>query len=950
MAYNPISRNLTIDQVITSKDDPTKLFDLIEELAVGSYGHVYRAVYKPTGETCALKIIALEEDDTFEEMMIEIQVLERCVGHNNIVKYVGSWKKGDELFIAMELCGGGSANDLYQILEAPLQEPQIAWITQESLKGLAFLHDRGIIHRDIKAANILLTETGDVKLTDFGVSAQMEHPKDKRRTFIGTPYWIAPEVVNTVIAPYDEKCDIWSLGITCIELAELQPPLHEIAPMTAVMQIPKNPPPQLKNPRQWSPEFNDFLKECFIKDPTYRKSATELLKHPFFKIAQGDSGQCLIPLIRRTRAAEEAYSHGGALPPDIPEPLPEESPPGSPLVDDYGSSIITDNGDLLAQLPPMNVGLTPEAPSSPMSPSRSGIASTNVYSTMTEEEKRKALHEEKERKNSLRERQKRPTLTRTLKRENLAMNQGKKKVLKQQLKQLRKLMKSHEQQQQRQLKQHQLESETLQAQHQQNMTNKHKELGKKQKVLKRSQLVDVEELIKTQATEIRGVQKQNLTDKKKIQKDIKEDQKRLLKNFEGTQKDKRNQYNEKKKNLKKSKEELKKLETEFKNDAAFQLLCFNQKIAMEERLKEDNVTLLQQRQQCQRLREQHIQLFSLQYRHFKDLQMFERSVLETQQEMERDLQGDEISLETKQQAEQQELQKQQILAHHRLLAEQQARQLLEDEKDSLREFKNFQRKQAKEHSLRMKQQREGKDTKRRQTMDFKKKLQQDEVDFLQQAMEKRKSLQTELEEQQSSQMEILVQQHGNAQVHLKDEQAERKLWLITKHNKQNKMLAMEQYAQREKFVIEHHAKQLQLVQNQQEELLKVLTELQDSELLLQGTHEKALEGKERILEEGEEQLNDLSWLKEKHNEQTNQLVQEFQQLQNFLLKSQTEELEALYNENPSQQEDNPPTSPGGAAPNEKVADITEKVTEELLNSDSLSEYSQVLGTLKRLNN
>jgi len=143
----------------------------------------------------------------------------------------------------------------------------------------------------------------------------MASPLDKRRTFIGTPYWIAPEVVNTVIAPYNEKCDIWSLGITCIEMAELQPPLHEIAPMTAVMQIPKNPPPRLANSLQWSHEFNDFLRECFVKDPDQRKSAEELLKHPWFSGIEKEDGTVIRALIKTTRDAETAFASGPSTPP-----------------------------------------------------------------------------------------------------------------------------------------------------------------------------------------------------------------------------------------------------------------------------------------------------------------------------------------------------------------------------------------------------------------------------------------------------------------------------------------------------------------------------------------------------------------------------------------------------------------------------------------------------------
>jgi len=273
--------HIAVLERFVGKEDPVELFELIEEIAEGSFGTVYKGRHIPTGNIMAVKIIALDEDETFEDLVVEIDILHRC-NHNNIVKYYGSWVKGDELFIAMECCGGGSITEIYQELSTPLTESQIAYVCRETLKGLEYLHNNGVIHRDLKGANILLTDAGDVKLADFGVSGILDK-NSKRNTFIGTPYWMAPEVIENRSnpVPYDTKADIWSLGITLIELAEAEPPLSEIHPMKVLFQIPYRDPPKLKNQESYSKEFVNFISVCLQKDPNQRKTASELLKHPF---------------------------------------------------------------------------------------------------------------------------------------------------------------------------------------------------------------------------------------------------------------------------------------------------------------------------------------------------------------------------------------------------------------------------------------------------------------------------------------------------------------------------------------------------------------------------------------------------------------------------------------------------------------------------------------------
>lgn len=166
-------------------------------------------------------------------------------------------------------------------------ESQIALIMREALRGMAYLESVRKMHRDIKGGNILLTDDGRVKLADFGVAAQLTSTMQRRKSFIGTPYWMAPEVISVekTDEPYNSKCDVWSLGITAIELAEMHPPLHELHPMRALLMISQRPPPQLKSPGMWSKEFVDFISKCLVKVPKKRPSARELLKHPFILAA-----------------------------------------------------------------------------------------------------------------------------------------------------------------------------------------------------------------------------------------------------------------------------------------------------------------------------------------------------------------------------------------------------------------------------------------------------------------------------------------------------------------------------------------------------------------------------------------------------------------------------------------------------------------------------------------
>uniref|UniRef100_A0A8B9EU04 non-specific serine/threonine protein kinase n=1 Tax=Anser cygnoides TaxID=8845 RepID=A0A8B9EU04_ANSCY len=320
--------------------DPEEAWLVLGELGDGAFGKVFKAQNKATGALAAAKVIETPSEEELEDYAVEIEILAGC-DHPNITKLLDALYWDGRLWILVEFCPGGAVDAAILELEKGLTEEQIRAACKQLLLALQYLHGCKIIHRDVKAGNVLLTLDGDIKLADFGVSAKNSSTIQRRASFIGTPYWMAPEVVQCETSkenPYGYKADIWSLGITLIEMAEMEPPHHELNPLRVLLKIAKSQPPTLRHPKRWSEDFKDFLRKSLEKSPEARWSATQLLQHPF--VAGVSDKRPLRELVAEARAdvleeedEEEApvpspvQEHGGSSCPPSPRGPLEHQPP-----------------------------------------------------------------------------------------------------------------------------------------------------------------------------------------------------------------------------------------------------------------------------------------------------------------------------------------------------------------------------------------------------------------------------------------------------------------------------------------------------------------------------------------------------------------------------------------------------------------------------------------------
>ncbi|XP_022108668.1 serine/threonine-protein kinase PAK 4-like [Acanthaster planci] len=272
-------------QMVVSQGDPRQHLDHFVKIGEGSTGIVCIATERGSGRQVAVKKMDLRKQQRRELLFNEVVIM-RDYKHANIVEMYSSYLVGDELWVVMEFLEGGALTDIVTHTQK-LEEESIAYICKAILKALAFLHSQGVIHRDIKSDSILLTHDGKVKLSDFGFCAQVSSDMPRRKSLVGTPYWMAPEVISRL--PYGPEVDIWSLGIMVMEMVDGEPPFFNEPPLQAMRRIRDMPPPKLKNPHKASPRLQGFVERMLVRDPTQRATAFELLEHPFLRTAGPDS-------------------------------------------------------------------------------------------------------------------------------------------------------------------------------------------------------------------------------------------------------------------------------------------------------------------------------------------------------------------------------------------------------------------------------------------------------------------------------------------------------------------------------------------------------------------------------------------------------------------------------------------------------------------------------------
>ncbi|XP_043936514.1 serine/threonine-protein kinase PAK 4 [Protopterus annectens] len=281
-------------QMVVDPGDPRTYLDNFIKIGEGSTGVVCIATVKSTGKLVAVKKMDLRKQQRRELLFNEVVIM-RDYHHTNVVEMYNSYLVGDELWVVMEFMEGGALTDI--VTHTRMNEEQIATVCQSVLKALSVLHAQGVIHRDIKSDSILLTHDGRVKLSDFGFCAQVSKEVPRRKSLVGTPYWMAPELISRL--PYGPEVDIWSLGVMVIEMVDGEPPYFNEPPLKAMKMIRDSLPPKLKNIQKVSPLLKSFLDQMLVREPSQRATACELVKHPF--LSKAGPSSCIVPLMRQNR-------------------------------------------------------------------------------------------------------------------------------------------------------------------------------------------------------------------------------------------------------------------------------------------------------------------------------------------------------------------------------------------------------------------------------------------------------------------------------------------------------------------------------------------------------------------------------------------------------------------------------------------------------------------------
>jgi len=845
------------------KGDPDEIFILEEEIASGSFGAVYKGRHTQNGKYYAVKIITPEEDEVLEDFMVEISVLRKCK-HENIVGFSGSWLKGEEIFIAMELCDGGAVSDIFQVSQDPLTEDQIALITRESLKALAYLHSIGIIHRDIKGANILLTNDGDIKLVDFGVSAELKHPGDRRNTLIGTPYWMAPEVISnkTGNCPYDQKADLWSLGITLLELAERNPPLHEIHPMKALMMIPMRDAPSFAHPEAWGKDFKDFVAQCLIKQPEKRKTAEEMLKHPF--VTNAKTKQILVDLVSKRRKleakirAEEDQEEDSSdidsssdeedeaeVPSTPSTPQPKSAPPSAPSTPQVDKLIQSANGKRISMevsKEQNSPGWQPKKPSNPQQRSNSSYLQNSTPSVDEKKHEKSDTDSEHsfqldspgpQRRATKRGTQRsnipqqggnpnRPTYRtnrKLTKREikNHEKNLINRQLMKQQLKELRAQQQNHLNQLEKQQKQHQKEQETLSSKFNSVVQSKQKQIAKDLDSMQRKHKTESENFSKNFSNNHKNLQKQHQTLIKSTTKAAETESKKHEKEFRDKikeqNKEKKNELKDKSRSL--SKKDAKALKMEHEFLLGWQDLIFSQKQArsLVQIEYEKKFQLLEDQSKYEK--EQLERKLQLQWDHVEQQHQFLLENLQQSNQFELEQMQQQQPLEFKHMQEKHELEKVQLNEYIGVEDKQQKQLLTSELKSQLQEFKKGQQKDQRVLVEQLKQL-----PKQFKNLG-KKELKQKETELKQQLHQKLAKETAEFNEKQSK-------QRAEEEDLIKTSQQVRREMKRQEHEEQTKKLKEDHESQLRKLQETHAQSLVELKEKHRKEKQELLEEQQKS--------------------------------------------------------------------------------------------------------------------------